>query len=491
MRAETCATTRGERKPWGLKALTWVGLVSVFLWTEAALGAAGPRSVADLAEKLQGAVVNISTTQTIKPSRGVPLPKIPKGSPFEEFFRDFFDRQQKPNPPRRVNSLGSGFVIDASGLIVTNYHVIKGADEIIVNFSDGTKLKVDKVIGRDPKTDLALLKVTPKKPLRVVRFGDSAKIRVGDWVMAIGNPFGLGGTVTVGIVSAKKRDINNGDYDEFIQTDAAINRGNSGGPLFNMEGEVVGVNTAIISPTGGSIGIGFSIPSNTARYVIAQLRKYGEVRRGWIGVRIQSLSEDIAESLGMAEAKGALVASVVPGGPAQKAGLEVGDVILAFDGKAVPDKRTLPRLVARTPIGKRVKIDLLRGGETRSVWVRVGRTPTETKTGKLRPSPLKMRKTALLGMHLSELTEALRLTYYIGEKIQGVLITKVLPGSVAARKHIRPGNVIIEVTEVEVNTPADVEARIAEVRKRGRKSVLLLISDKRGAMRFIALPITK
>jgi len=271
-----------------------------------AQGRAGPQSVAPVAEKLIDAVVNISTSQTVKGAQGVPLPNVPKGSPFEEFFEDFFNRKGgRPQTDRKVSSLGSGFVIDAKeGLVVTNNHVIEGADEIIINFSDGSKLKVDKVLGKDTKTDLALLKVTPKKPLAAAAFGNSAKMKVGDWVMAIGNPFGLGGSVTVGIISAKQRDINSGPYDDYLQTDAAINKGNSGGPLFNMDGEVIGVNTAIISPTGGSIGIGFAVPADTAIAVIDQLKQFGETRRGWLGVRIQSVTEDIAESVGIRENTG-------------------------------------------------------------------------------------------------------------------------------------------------------------------------------------------
>ena len=282
--------------------------------------ARGPDSVADVAEGLQDAVVNISTTQTLKGSaESTPSGPGPKGSPFEEFFDDFFDDEEKDGLPRKVSSLGSGFVIDPSGLIVTNNHVIEGADEIIINFTDGTKLKVAKILGHDPKTDLALLKVEPKKPLKAVTFGDSSKMRVGDWVMAIGNPFGLGGSVTVGIISATKRDINAGPYDDFLQTDAAINRGNSGGPLFNMDGQVIGVNTAIISPTGGSIGIGFAVPSNSAVQVVDQLKQYGETRRGWLGVHVQNVTDEIAASLGLQEPKGALVANVSPDSPAAAA----------------------------------------------------------------------------------------------------------------------------------------------------------------------------
>ena len=291
-----------------------LAVVTVFAILQLALVqnvlARGPVSVADLAETLTGAVVNISTSQTVSGQRTVPMPSLPEGSPFREFFEDFFNRQQQGknnnnNPTRKVNSLGSGFVIDPSGIIVTNNHVIADADEIEVNFSDGSKLKAE-VIGKDAKTDIALLKVKSDKPLTAVPMGDSNKIRVGDWVMAIGNPFGLGGTVTVGIVSARNRDINSGPYDDFIQTDAAINRGNSGGPLFNMEGQVIGINTAIISPTGGSIGIGFAIPAATAMSVIEQLREFGETRRGWLGVRIQTITDELAETLNLSSRRRAL-----------------------------------------------------------------------------------------------------------------------------------------------------------------------------------------
>jgi serine protease Do len=282
----------------------------------------GPTSVAPLAEKLIDAVVNISTSQTLKGPEGVPLPRVPKGAPFEEFFEDFFNRKGGKSPAdRKVSSLGSGFVVDGKeGLVVTNNHVIEGADEIIVNFNDGTKLKVEKVLGKDTKTDLALLKIAPKKPLPAVPIGSSDRLKVGDWVMAIGNPFGLGGSVTVGIISAKQRDINSGPYDDYLQTDAAINKGNSGGPLFNMEGEVIGVNTAIISPTGGSIGIGFAVPSDTATIVVDQLRQFGETRRGWLGVKIQSITDDLAEAYGVKENTGALVASVTPKSLPQRRG---------------------------------------------------------------------------------------------------------------------------------------------------------------------------
>jgi serine protease Do len=340
----------------------------------------GPPSVAPVAEKLIDAVVNISTKQTMKGAEGAPLPKVPKGAPFEEFFDDFFDRKGSRSPDRKVTAQGSGFVIDGKeGLIVTNNHVIDGADEIVINFNDGSKLVVEKILGKDSKTDLALLKVTPKRPLAQVTFGSSNALKVGDWVMAIGNPFGLGGSVSVGIISAKQRDINTGPYDDFLQTDAAINRGNSGGPLFNMDGEVIGVNTAIISPSGGSIGIGFAVPSDSAVVVLDQLRQFGETRRGWLGVNVQSVTEDIAETYGIREGTGARVASLAENGPAAKAGILQDDVIVRFDGKDVSSMRGLPRLVSQTQIGKEVEVEVSRKGQRRTFRVTIGRLVEEMK----------------------------------------------------------------------------------------------------------------
>jgi len=451
----------------------------------------GPRSVADLAERLSGSVVNISTTQTVKGSQGIPLPKVPKGSPFEDFFEDFFNKQQRSDRPRRVNSLGSGFVIDASGLIVTNNHVIEGADEIYVNFSDDTKLKVEKILGTDSKTDIALLQVKPDKPLKALEFGDSASMRVGDWVMAIGNPFGLGGTVTLGIISAKKRDINSGPYDEFIQTDAAINRGNSGGPLFDMEGKVIGVNTAIISPTGGSIGIGFAVPSNTATHVISQLREFGETRRGWLGVRIQTVTDSIAESLGMDKPVGALVAAVTPDSPAAEAGIEVGDVILKFDGSEVENMRGLPRLVARTDIGKPVDVVVLRNDKELTVKVTIGKLPEtkEAASEEKEKEAEEPEKTKLLGLSISPMSAELRAKYKIDSEVNGVVITDVNPDSDAARKNIAEGNVIVEVKGAKVTSPDQVAKEVEATKQSKRKSVLLLIADPKGDLRFVAVSV--
>ncbi|HUU67239.1 MAG TPA: Do family serine endopeptidase [Methyloceanibacter sp.] len=458
--------------------------------------ARGPSSVADVAEGLQDAVVNISTTQTLK-GTGEPVPgrRGPKGSPFEEFFDDFFDEEDADGMPRKVSSLGSGFVIDPSGLIVTNNHVIEGADEIIINFTDGSKLKVTKILGHDPKTDLALLKVDPKEPLKAVAFGNSSNMRVGDWVMAIGNPFGLGGSVTVGIISATKRDINAGPYDDFLQTDAAINRGNSGGPLFNMEGEVIGVNTAIISPTGGSIGIGFAVPSNSAIKVLDQLKEYGETRRGWLGVHVQNVTDEIAESLGLHAPVGALVAKVSPDGPAAAAGVKASDVILKFDDQVIENMRDLPRAVVGAPIGKDIPLQLLRDGSTIDITVRIGRLPEdeedevddvvedEETVDRLQPEG-----EDLLGLSIAPLTDALRSQYGITDAIEGVIITGVAPDSPAAQKNVKPGDVIVEVTQEEVRQPQDVVTRLQAVKRSGRGRVLLLLSDAKGELRFVAVP---
>ena len=451
----------------------------------------GPRSVAPIAEKLIDAVVNISTSQTVKGPQGVPLPRVPKGSPFEDLFDDFFNKKGgKQQSERKVSSLGSGFVIDGKeGLVVTNNHVIEGADEIILNFHDGTKLKVDKVLGKDTKSDLALLKVTPKKPLAAVKFGSSTNMKVGDWVMAIGNPFGLGGTVTVGIVSAKQRDIQSGPYDDYIQTDASINKGNSGGPLFNMEGEVIGVNTAIISPSGGSIGIGFAVPSDAAMAVLDQLKQFGETRRGWFGVKIQSITDDIAETLGVKENTGALVSSVTPDGPAAKAGIEAGDVILKFDGKEISSVRGLPKIVAQTPIGRTVDVDLLRKGQKKSLKVLVARLVEDEATAEAKKASETAPDTALIGLKLAPLTDELRQKYGIDAKVKGVAITEIDPQSPAAAKNLKVGDVIVEAAQDQILTVEDIAKSVEKVKKSGRKQVLLRIDGAKGDTKFVAVPV--
>ena len=487
--ATTSQTPMGLRLKQMFILFTTLCAAAVLLWAQGGQ-AKGPRSVADIAEKLQGAVVNISTTQTLRGIDRVPLPNIPKGSPFEEFFREFFERQNNGNKPQKVSSLGSGFVIDPKGLIVTNYHVIKDADEISVKFNDGTKLKVVKVLGRDQKSDLALLKVEPEKPLTAVKFGDSVRMRIGDWVMAIGNPFGLGGTLTVGVISAKKRDINAGLYDDFIQTDAAINRGNSGGPLFNLDGEVIGVNTAIISPTGGSIGIGFAIPSKTAERVVAQLEKYGEVRRGWLGVHIQSVTKEIAESLGLGKPTGALISNVARGGPADKAGIKAGDVVTSFNQVHVANMRQLPKIVSRTSIDKEVDVVVMRQGEEKHLRVKVGQLDeTKVRDTRITKKPeVKVQRQDMLGLTLSPMSKKLRKKYNIDSSVKGVVVTRVRPDSVAAKKDIHAGYVVVEVNQEEVRGPGQVVTIVEKLIKKGRKHVLLLLADPAGELRFVAVP---
>lgn len=472
--------------------------LSVISATPAFAQANGPASVADLAEGLLDAVVNISTSQKVRSGGGsdqVPVPRLPEGSPFQDFFDEFFkDRQGGDRQaPRRVQSLGSGFVIDAAnGILVTNNHVIADADEIEVNFSDGTKL-IAELIGTDPKTDIAVLKVDPsEKKLTEVPFGDSDTMRIGDWVMAIGNPFGLGGTVTVGIISARNRDINAGPYDDFIQTDAAINRGNSGGPLFNMDGEVIGINTAIISPSGGSIGIGFSIPSELALGVIDQLREFGETRRGWLGVRIQPVTDDIAESLGMDEAKGALVAGVIKGGPVDNGTIQPGDVIIRFDGKDIDEMRDLPRVVAESPVGKEVEVVIIRKGEEQTVQVTLGRLEDGEKLadaggGGDNGESEAVATAKVLGMTIAELDDDARGNFEIAAEVSGVVITEVEEGSSAADKGVKAGDVIVEIAQDSMSKPEDVVSKIDELKDQGRKNALLMLSSKTGELRFVTL----
>jgi serine protease Do len=458
--------------------------------------ARGPEGIADVSEQVIDAVVNISTSQKVE-SRTGPTPQLPPGSPFEEFFEEFFKnrRGQGDTPqrgPRRVNSLGSGFVVDAEGIVITNNHVISDADEINVVFSGGDKLRAE-IIGRDQKTDIAVLRVKPTKPLKAVKFGDSDKLRIGEWVVAIGNPFGLGGSVTAGIISARNRDINSGPYDNYIQTDASINRGNSGGPLFNMQGEVIGINTAIISPSGGSIGIGFAVPSKNAVAVIDQLRQFGEMRRGWLGVRIQQVTDDIAESLGLKPVRGALVAGVDDKGPAKPAGIEPGDVIVKFDGRDIKEMKDLPRIVADTPVGKDVPVTIVRKGKEETKTVKLGRLEdaekaqqATLKSGKDEEKSV-VKKT--LGLDLSNLTDDLRRRYKIKDSVKGVVITGVEAGSSAAEKRLNAGDVIVEVAQEAVANAEAVQKRIDTLKAEGKKSALLLVANAEGELRFVALSL--
>jgi serine protease Do len=446
-----------------------------------------PETFADLAERISPAVVNITTSTTVEGRTG-PQGIVPEGSPFEDFFREFQDRQG-PNGdrPRRSSALGSGFVISEDGYIVTNNHVIEGADEIMIEFFEGFDLPA-KLVGTDPNTDIALLKVEADNPLKFVNFGNSDMARVGDWVMAMGNPLGQGFSVSAGIVSARNRALS-GTYDDYIQTDAAINRGNSGGPLFNMDGDVIGVNTAILSPNGGSIGIGFSMASNVVTRVVDQLKEFGETRRGWLGVRIQDVTDELAEALGLEEAKGALV-SDVPEGPAMEGGMMAGDVIVSFDGVDVEDTRQLVRVVANTPVGKAVRVVVYREGKTETLKITLGRreeaqgaVPASIDAPDVEPEELET-----LGLTLVPLTDEIREELQVAEGTEGLAVMSVDETSEAYEKGMRAGDVITEAAQNPVTAVTDIEERIAEAKEEGRKSILLLVR-RAGDPRFVALAV--
>jgi serine protease Do len=481
----------------------FIGLL--LLAAPSAFARVAPDSFADLAEKLLPAVVNIATTQKVTDSS--------RNDPnLEELFKQFFDRQNRDNNnngggdngggdngggdsggsggAHEVTSLGSGFIIDPTGYIVTNNHVIEGAEEITVRTQDNTEYKA-KLIGHDPKTDLALLKIESSTPLPFLEWGDSDKARIGDWVLAIGNPFGLGGTVTAGILSARQRDINAGPYDDFLQTDAAINRGNSGGPMFDMDGKVIGINTAIFSPSGGSIGIGFALPSSLAKGVVAQLRQFGHPRRGWLGVRIQSVTPELAEGLKMPKPMGALIAAVTDGGPAAKAGIKQGDVVISFNGQEIAEMRHLPLIVAETPFDTSVPVTVLRQGKQMNFQVRLGELDETAETKQAStdtPAPPKQpdKVKSVLGLSLAEMSEALRQKYSIADEASGVVVLDVDAKSNAATKGLKPGDVIVEVDQGSVATPADVEKRIATAKSNGYKVVTLLVY-RQGDFQWVAV----
>jgi serine protease Do len=487
------------------RRMTLAGVVfgCAVAWFGSTAHAKGTESLADLADQVVDAVVNISAA-TVKADGAKPdlksVPQLPPGTPLQDFFEQFFKRQLEGQnggggddaPPhgQRSTSLGSGFITDESGIVITNNHVIEGANEITVILTDGRKLKAD-LLGTDSKVDVAVLKVNPDKPLKAVHFGDSDRMRVGDAVMAVGNPFGLGGTVTAGIVSARNRNIDSGPYDDYIQTDAAINKGNSGGPLFNMAGEVIGINTAILSPSGGSIGIGFATPADTVVPIIDQLRQYHEARRGWLGVRIQPVDDTIADSLSLGSARGALVAGIDDSGPAKPAGIQPGDVIVTFDGKDVKTSRDLPRLVAVTPVGKDVTVGLVRGGKPQDVSVKLGRLEDGTKA----PTPPKPADSAApalgvaFGMQLSPLSDDIRKKYGISDTVQGVAVEAVDPGSPASDKSVSPGDVVVEINQQKVSSPQDVADQVKSARGAGRHSVLLLVANPKGDVRFVAIAL--
>jgi serine protease Do len=475
------------------RVLPAVAVLAVLGMPHLADARGAPDSFADLADKSLPAVVNVSTTTVVSGDS--------QSQDLDELFRQFLDRQQggQAPKPRKATSLGSGFIIDAGGYIVTNNHVIENADEITVTTHDNEEFKA-KLIGADDKTDLALLKVEAGKPLPFVNWGDSDKMRIGDWVLAIGNPFGLGGSVTAGIVSARQRDINAGPYDDFLQTDASINRGNSGGPMFNMDGEVVGINSAIYSPSGGSVGIGFAIPSNLAKPVIDQLRQYGHPRRGWIGVRIQSVSAELAEGLHLPSAKGALIASVTPQGPAEQAGIKQGDVVLKFDGKDVSEMRGLPRIVAETAVGKSVPVTVWRKGKQVDLTAKIGEypenedqasaTPSSTDTQGDGGNDVNTGKIDSLGVALASIDDKARQKYNLASDAEGVLVTDVDQAGPAAEKDLRPGDVIVEVDQKAVKSPGDVRDRVKSAQDNGYRVVTLLVNRK-GDFQWVAVKIGK
>ncbi|WP_104020189.1 DegQ family serine endoprotease [Roseovarius nitratireducens] len=465
-----------------------MALTVALLLAQGVAARALPETFADLADEISPAVVNITTSTTVEQGTG-PLPMVPEGSPFEDFFERFREQMPEGDRPRRSSALGSGFVISEDGYVVTNNHVIDKADEIDIEFFSGEKLSAT-VVGTDPKTDIALLKVEPQKPLPFVKFGDSDTARVGDWVLAMGNPLGQGFSLSAGIVSARNRALS-GTYDDYIQTDAAINRGNSGGPLFNMAGDVVGVNTAILSPTGGSIGIGFSMASNVVKRVVDQLKEYGETRRGWLGVRIQDVTEDVAEAMGLEKVAGALVTDV-PEGPAAEAGMQAGDVILSFDGRDVEDTRGLVRQVGNTAVGKTVRVVVFRDGKTKTLKVTLGRR--EVAEGSIpvaQPGkPEAPQEKSMMGLTLKPLDDELRAQLELDATATGLVVTEVDEMSEAYEKGLRAGDAITEAGQQKVASISDLDARIAEAREAGRKSLLLLVR-RAGEPRFVALNIAE
>ena len=482
------------------------GLLALLAFAQNAQAQSGPVGFEDMADKLLPTVVNVSTTTKIE-TPGLQgqlpqMPALPPGSPFEDFFREFYDRYQQgipgsPQEDHKVSALGSGFVIDSEkGYIVTNNHVIKDADEIRIILHDDTALDA-KLIGTDDKTDLAVLQVTPTKALTAAKWGDSDTARVGSWVVAIGNPFGLGGTVTAGIVSARQRDINAGPYDDFIQTDASINRGNSGGPMFNAKGEVIGVNTAIFSPSGGSVGIGFAVPSNIARNVVDQLIAFGKTKRGWLGVRIQEVTDDMAASFGMDKASGALVSSVTPGGPAEKAGILAGDIILSFDSKPVANSRSLPRIVAETDVGKKVSVNIWRKKKQLSLTAELGQLEEAEESGLIgQPGPAapgpapKTTDIKPLGLAVSVLNDSLRAQYNLPQTAKGVIVTDVTRKGPAAEKGIVQGDLILEIDQQEAASPEVLTQKVQEAQKKQRTTVLLFV-ERNNNRRFVAIKLGK
>jgi serine protease Do len=473
----------------------------------------GLPSLSPIIQKVMPAVVNVSVTlksdagggdpddQDALPQRddqdeGGGFPNFP-ASPFDQFLKRFFDQQQPGHGPNRPQlgkrvALGSGFIIDPQGYVVTNNHVVGEADTVTVIFQDDTKHPA-KIVGRDPKTDLALLKISTDKPLPYVTWGDSDQAKVGDWIIAVGNPFGLGGTVTTGIVSARGRDIHSGPFDDFLQLDAAINRGNSGGPTFNQQGQVIGINTAIYSPNGGSVGIGFAIPSNLAKKVTQQLRDHGKVDRGWLGVQIQQITPEIANSIGLKSDHGAIVADVTPNSPAAKAGIKQGDVILKYNGHEIDKLHDLPLLVADTQANSKVDMTVWRNGKEQQLQTNVGQMPSDTRQvasndqGNSEPRATADRASAL-GLQLATLDQQTRQRLHLKGNVKGVVVTKVASDSQAGQLGIEPGDVIVAINQQPVTTPTEAAQKLKQAQQSGDKNLLLLM-NRRGINQYIGLSV--
>jgi serine protease Do len=479
------------------------GVIAAVFFLAPAFAAEAPTSFAPLVKEVAPAVVNVSTTQKVQggPMMDLPFQDLPEDSPFRDFFKRFFNGPNGPNGPMgqggkgggrtiEQHSLGSGFIIDPSGYVVTNNHVVGKATDIDVTLTSGKTYKA-KLIGRDQRTDLALLKIKADESLPSVAWGESDKSQVGDWVLAVGNPFGLGGTVTAGIISARGRDLHEGPYDSFIQTDAAINRGNSGGPMFNMDGKVIGINSAIYSPNGGSVGIGFAVPSSIAMPVIAQLREHGAVERGWLGVQIQQVTPDMAESLGLKQPEGALVASLTKDSPAKNAGIRQGDVIVNFNGTDIKDLRDLTRAVADARPGTQAPVTIWRDGHKTDIRVDIAKAPeTNVAEEEEQPqpaAPADETKVPSLGLTLGQLTSDARKELGLGTDVKGALVTDVDDSAPAAEQGIKPGDVIVKVGQEQVESPKDAAARIAKAKSANQKAVLVLV-NRRGNELFVALP---
>ena len=466
-----------------MRHLGKIFLILIFLKFSTALAKPVPESFADLADELMPSVVNISTTQTVRTTNNQFPFQFPPGSPFGEMFKDF----ERPTE-RKASSLGSGFIIKGSGIVVTNNHVISGADDILVRV--GEKEFKAKVIGADPYMDIAVLQMQTKEKFKPVRFGDSDKARVGDWAVAIGNPFGLGGTVTAGIISARNRDINLTRYDDFIQTDASINQGNSGGPLFNLKGEVIGINTAIIAPgQSGSIGIGFAIPANAASNVIDQLIKFGETKRGWLGVRIQEVTKEIAEVEKLKKPAGALVASVGENSPAEKAGIKAGDIILNFDGKKIDTMRTLPKIVASTEVGKSVELKIWRNKKLISKRLILGRLESSEEFKERKSKVVKKEEEVeSLKITVREINDKDKSSRNLDKKITGVVITNISSRSPLVNQ-LSINDIIIEVQKTKIKSISDLEKKVENIFKKGEKTLLLTIINKNNQRRYLGVKI--